>query len=94
LKLSDLFADNGHAKRNGSPAQSKAAFNWLKCVSDFSEADAQNLAAWRGLSAEFVGWLHTQGIVGIFGGATAFANQFGLQAASGNSSRQASEPRR
>jgi predicted transcriptional regulator len=73
LTLADLFADNGHAsKRNGSSVQS--GFNWQKCVSDFSEADAQKLATWRGLSGEFVRWLHTQGIVGIFEGKTAFAN--------------------
>ena len=73
LTLADLFADNGHAsKRNVSPVQSN--FNWQKCVSDFSEADAQKLATWRGLSGEFVRWLHTQGIVGIFEGKMAFAN--------------------
>jgi hypothetical protein len=73
LTLADLFADNGHAsKRNGSPVQSN--FNWQKCVSDFSEADAQKLATWRGLSGEFVRWLHTQGIVGILEGKMAFAN--------------------
>jgi hypothetical protein len=74
LKMSDLFVVNGHAKHNDSPAQSKPAFDWQKCVSDFSEADAQKLAARRGLSVEFVRWLHAQGIVGIFEGKTAFAN--------------------
>ena len=57
-----------------SPTKSKPAFDWQKCVSDFSEADAQKLAAWRGLSIEFVRWLHAQGVVGIFNGLTAFAN--------------------
>jgi P4 family phage/plasmid primase-like protien len=75
LKLSDLFANDGHAnKRNGSPAKSKPAFDWQKCVLDFGEADVQKLAAWRGLSVEFVRSLHARGIVGIFDGATAFAN--------------------
>ncbi len=59
---------------NGSPAKPKTAFNWKKCVADFSEADAQKLAAWRGLSIEFVRWLHAQGVVGLFEGKIAFAN--------------------
>ena len=74
LKLSDLFSGNGNAKRNGSRVKSKSAFDWQKCVSDFSEADVQKLVTWRGLSVEFVRWLHAQSIVGIFNGATAFAN--------------------
>lgn len=61
-------------KRNGSPAKSKPAFDWQKCVANFSEADAQKLAAWRGFSLEFVRWLHAQGIIGIFDGKTSFAN--------------------
>ena len=74
LKMSDLFADNGHAKRNGSPAKSIPAFNWQTCIDAFTDEHAQRLAAWRGLSVEFVRWLHGQGIVGIFDGKTAFAN--------------------
>jgi hypothetical protein len=49
-------------------------FNWQKCVTAFTEADAQKLAAWRGLSLEIVRWIHAQGIVGIFDGKMAFAN--------------------
>ena len=75
ITLADLFT--GKPERNGSPAKSNPAFNWQKCVSDFSEADAQKLAAWRGLSIEFVRWLHAQSIVGIFDGLTAFANHGG-----------------
>jgi hypothetical protein len=74
LKPRDLFADNGHAQRNGSSAQSKHAFDWLKCVADFGEADMKIMATTRGLSVEFVRWLHAQRIVGMFEGKTAFAN--------------------
>jgi hypothetical protein len=74
LELSDLFSDNGRAKHNGSPAKSKPAFDWQKCVLDFNEAAVQKLVAWRGLSVEFVRWLHAQGSVGIFEGKIAFAN--------------------
>src|ERR1700722_16576467 len=52
-------------------------FNWQKFVAVFTEADAQKLAAWRGLSTEFVRWIHAQGIVGIFDGKIAFANHGG-----------------
>lgn len=68
------LAGYGDGQRNGSPAKSKSPFDWQKCVAAFTETDAQKLAAWRGLSIEFVRWLHGQGIVGIFDGATAFAN--------------------
>jgi hypothetical protein len=56
-------------KRNGSGSTRRTAenFDWQKCVAAIScEADAQKLAARRGLSVEFVRWIHTQGIVGIF----------------------------
>jgi hypothetical protein len=61
------------------PAKTRIAatgesFDWQKCVDAFTEADAQKLAARRGLSIEFVRWLHAQGIVGIFEGKIAFAN--------------------
>jgi len=69
-RTSPTSATNGAHR----PTKSKADFNWRKCVADFSEADAQKLAASRGLSIEFVCWLHTQGIVGIFEGKIAFAN--------------------
>ena len=59
---------------NGKPPIRRESLDWKKCVADFSEADAQKLAAWRGLSIEFVRWLHAQNIVGIFEGKIAFAN--------------------
>jgi hypothetical protein len=73
LTMRDLFPPKD--ARNGTrPAKSKPAFDWKKCVANFTDADAQKLAAWRGLSVEFVRWLHAQDIVGIFDGKTAFAN--------------------
>lgn len=79
-------------------------FNWQKCVANFSEADAQKLAAWRGLSIEFVRWIHAQGIVGIFDGKMAFANHgdggkvaratSGFRMANGFSNRRDKKPRR
>jgi len=76
LKLSDLFKANGQEHAGGSLLKSKpvSVFNWQKCVANFSEADTQKLAGQRGLSIEFVRWLHAQGVVGIFDGKTAFAN--------------------
>jgi hypothetical protein len=76
LNLSDLFHDNGHARRNGSPAKPKpvSVFDWQKCLAAFTEADAEKLAAERGLSIEFVHWLRAQGLLGIFDGKVAFAN--------------------
>jgi hypothetical protein len=59
---------------NGKPPIRRESLDWKKCVADFSEADEQKLAAWRGLSIEFVRWLHAQNSVGIFEGKIAFAN--------------------
>jgi hypothetical protein len=69
-----IFALAGRAKSNGLPAKSIPAFYWTKCVADFTDSNADKLAAWRGISVEFVRWLHTQGTVGIFDGKIAFAN--------------------
>ena len=64
-------ATNG---RNGSPAKSNPAFNWQACVDAFTDEHAQRLASWRGLSIEFVRWLHAQKVIGIFENKFALAN--------------------
>jgi hypothetical protein len=76
LTLADLFPPRATVAPPAKPriAATGENSNWQKCVADFTEADAQKLAAWRGLSIEFVRWIHAQGIVGIFDGKTAFAN--------------------
>jgi hypothetical protein len=65
-----LPATNGHRNGNSSPA-----FNWQKVVDAFTAADARKLSEWRGLSPEFVHWLHVQKIIGVCDGNFAFANQ-------------------
>ena len=67
-------AASWRAGSNALPKKLKPAFDWTKCVAAFTAADVQKLAAWRGLSVEFVRWIHEQGIIGIFDGKTAFAN--------------------
>jgi hypothetical protein len=47
-------------------------FDWQKCVEDFTDGHAVKLDAWRGLSVDFVRWLHSQ--IGICSGKVAFAN--------------------
>ena len=59
---------------NGAPPTHRETFDWPKCVADFTQAEAQKLAAWRGLSVEFVRWLHQQGAVGLHEGKLALAN--------------------
>ena len=49
-------------------------FDWQKSVEDFTDDHAVKLDAWRGLSVDFVRWLHAQGVIGICGGKVAFAN--------------------
>jgi hypothetical protein len=77
LTLADLFPTR--PVNIAPPAKPRIDTNgesldWQKCVADFTEGDAQKLAAARGLSIEFVRWLHAQGTVGIFEGKIAFAN--------------------
>ncbi len=62
----------GHSQSKGSPPTPKPAFDWQKCVSDFDEAEAQKLVTWRGLSDEFVRWLHSQKFIGLYNSKPAF----------------------
>jgi hypothetical protein len=59
-----------HASK--SPAPHESAFDWQKCVSAFTDTDARKLADWRGLSLEFVRWLHGQKLVALHAGNVAF----------------------
>ena len=77
VKLADLFND-AKPERNGKAAPRRNdSLDWPKCLAAFTEAEAQKLAAWRGLSVEFVRWLHQQGTVGISVGKLALANHGG-----------------
>ena len=49
-------------------------FNWSACVDAFTEADALRVAEWRGLSLDFVRWLHANGTIGSFEKLIAFPN--------------------
>ena len=55
-------------------AVARETFDWPACVAAFTDAKAQKLATWCGLSIEFVRWLRVQSAVGIFEGKIAFAN--------------------
>jgi hypothetical protein len=77
LTLKDLYPPR--TASTAPPAKPRIDTNgesldWQKCVAVFTETAAQKLAAERGLSIEFVRWLHAQGMVGIFEGKIAFAN--------------------
>ena len=77
LTFADLFPPrtaNAAPPAKPKPAATGESFNWPARVAAFTEADAQKLAAWRGLSIESVHWIHAQGVVGIFEGKIAFAN--------------------
>lgn len=53
--------------------KSRSIFNWSECVATFTDEAKRQLAEWRGLSLEFVDWLHGKEIVGLHSGKTAFA---------------------
>ena len=60
-------------------AKARKPFDWQHCVDAFTGEAAIELATWRGLSPEFVHWLHSKRIVGLHDGNFAFAvhNQSG-----------------
>jgi len=68
--LTEAGVNNGQAK---SAPKAHTPFNWQACVDAFHEDDTLDLAAWRGLTPEFVRWLHSKRIVGLHDGKLAFA---------------------
>ena len=61
-----------HCDNQERPASTHAPFDWQKCVRAFTERHLERLAKWRGYSAEFCSWLHSQGLVGLFQNCIAF----------------------
>ena len=61
---------NGESKPG---AKTREVFNWPTCVAAFTDEAKRQLAEWRGLSLEFVDWLHGQEIVGLHSGNLALA---------------------
>ncbi len=51
--------------REAAPKHDAAPPDWPAALAKFTADHAARLAEWRGLSAEFVAWLHGQGLVGI-----------------------------
>ena len=64
------------ARTNGATPAGQAGtakpFDWCSCVSAFTDADAANLAEWRGYSLSFVRWLKGNALVGKYGEHIAF----------------------
>jgi P4 family phage/plasmid primase-like protien len=65
-----LKSFNGAVK---SPAPRGKTFDWQKCVAALTDEEKSNLADWRGLSPDFVDWLHREKVAGIHAGHIAFA---------------------
>jgi hypothetical protein len=55
---------NGMAPHK-TDARESVPFDWADCVSKFTQRDCENLARWRGISPEFVRWLHSGAYIGI-----------------------------
>ena len=69
--LADVLQSfNGAVK---SPALLKTSFDWPRCVAALTAAAKRNLADWRGLSPDFIDWLHREKVTGIYKGKIAFA---------------------
>jgi hypothetical protein len=73
IRTADLFAKKSCSQPSTKPPHSET-FDWLKCVAVFTEAEVQKLAIARGLSVEFVRWLHAQKVIGLYERKIAFAN--------------------
>lgn len=79
ITIADLFPDkpahNGHNNgRAVAPIQTKPAFDWQKCVSDFGDGDAEKIGAWREIAPAFFKWLQANQLIGLFDGQVAFPN--------------------
>ncbi len=74
LALAGVDTGNGSRATQPREAETPSAFDWPKCIAAFTEADARKLSDWRGLSLDFVHWLHSRGAVGTFDGKVAFPN--------------------
>jgi Protein of unknown function (DUF3631) len=76
MKAKDLFPATLHRHSNNgrtAPISTPAStFDWQECVAAFTGTHLEQLAAWRGYSREFCGWLKDSCLVGICKGAIAF----------------------
>ncbi len=55
-----------------STRDSQPPFDWPQCVRDFTPDHVANFAKWRALGPEFVAWLHSRQLVGLFRNRLAF----------------------
>lgn len=71
----------GKSNGNSQPLPPRPAkptqppIDWKACLASFNNAEADKLAAWRGISPEFFLWLNKSGALGMFEGKVAFANR-------------------
>lgn len=61
-----VTVESGSASHCDPEKKAALAFNWQACVEAFQDKHLKRLAQWRGYSAEFCSWLHSQGLVGLF----------------------------
>jgi hypothetical protein len=66
---SEAGLSNGAA----TPAKRSESFDWQQSLAAMTADAKSELAAWRGLSPDFVDWLHRKKVVGIHMGHIAFA---------------------
>jgi hypothetical protein len=52
---------------NPSPS-AQPSFDWQSCVTALTPDQRAKLANWRGYAPKFVGWLHTESLIGLFDG--------------------------
>jgi uncharacterized protein DUF3987/CHC2-type zinc finger protein len=65
MRLAGIDHQPSRASSQSQSPSADAPFDWPACVAAFTPEHAARLATWRGFSAEFVAWLHAQGMVGI-----------------------------
>jgi hypothetical protein len=56
----------------GDDAKPRQAFDWQRCVADFTDKHVESLAKWRGYSVESCQWLKENSLVGLYDCCIAF----------------------
>src|SRR5262249_22070637 len=66
IALAGVSAPQPPARTQPGAPLAESDFDWPRCVTGLSSEKRVALARWRGLSPEFIDWLHGQHLVGAF----------------------------
>ena len=69
IRLADVTPPPSAPPSDSKPSPSaQPPFGWQACVAALTPEHCAQLAEWRGYTPEFVEWLHTENLIGLFDG--------------------------